>query len=104
MPRPSVSIKRGIIRRLRKSKGLSPEDFARLSGVGIRTVHNAEAGERISIAVARAFAKVFQVKPEDLVQGGKVLEPRVNAPTGTRPPIDPSNPRHPFTRRLAAND
>jgi len=61
-----------MLKDLRKNRGLSLREVARLTGFSLRTVHRHELGESsISLKQAQEYAKLYSVSINKLAQKGK---------------------------------
>jgi transcriptional regulator with XRE-family HTH domain len=67
MPHGQISFIGELVKSIRKEHGWSQEEFAGLSGVGVRTIQRIEAGEKANIETLRAIATVMNLDVSTLI-------------------------------------
>ncbi len=66
IPRRGLTVDGQRLQQLRRVRGLTQAELARLAGIAVRTVRSAEAGLRIRVDFARFLATVLGVEVVDL--------------------------------------
>jgi transcriptional regulator with XRE-family HTH domain len=72
----------GNVQRLRKARGLTQDELARIVGVDLRTIQRIEAGElTFTIALLSELAEGLEAHPAELVSDAKRVRRRVGRPS-----------------------
>ena len=67
MPHSQISVIGELIKNTRKKHGWSQEEFAGLSGIGVRTIQRIEAGEKANVETLRAIATTLNLDVSTLL-------------------------------------
>jgi transcriptional regulator with XRE-family HTH domain len=68
-----VHVNAALFQRLRRARGLTQRELAKLAGVGERTVRNAESGRRVRLEFLRYLAIALQAEAMELVDDADEL-------------------------------
>jgi len=67
MPNGQISFIGELVKNIRKEHGWSQEDFAGLSGIGVRTIQRIESGEKANVETLRAIATILNLDVSTLL-------------------------------------